>query len=140
MNSSFNCNTIKRKVSRGVFISKGKFLVCKAKDKMNYFLIGGGLEKNETGECAIEREVFEETGKKCNILHRLGVFKNYWTNEEGIFIKETIYSYKIYIFNCDANQILKSNENHIDFFWISLKNINKIDLRPKFLLNVIKEL
>ncbi|NTV90903.1 MAG: NUDIX hydrolase [Clostridiales bacterium] len=39
---------------------------------------GGGMEENETPETAVRREVLEEIGFECNILHEVGTIIDYY--------------------------------------------------------------
>uniref|UniRef100_UPI004055A901 NUDIX domain-containing protein n=1 Tax=Candidatus Electrothrix sp. TaxID=2170559 RepID=UPI004055A901 len=129
---------LKRAVSRGVFIQNKKILLCKAINRENFFLIGGGIKKNETPKMAIEREVIEETGKICSVISKIGTFCNGYRNQDGIYYFEKNFLFLIHIINCQINEKHISKEKHIDFFWKNLDEVGKIDLRPNFLHKVIK--
>ena len=44
--------------------------------------LGGGIEPGEIPEIAIKREVLEELGIECNILHEIGIIIDYNNDEE----------------------------------------------------------
>jgi len=58
---NINCRTA------AFIIKNGKLLFAKNANFPCYYLVGGGIEENETSEEAIVREIFEETGLKLEI-------------------------------------------------------------------------
>lgn len=56
----------------------GKF---KGKRFSYYTTPGGGVEGSETLETAVKREVMEEIGFECNILHEVGVIVDYYCDQ-----------------------------------------------------------
>lgn len=59
----------------GVVMKDGKVLLVKRKEagkKPRWKLPGGTMEIGETEEQAVIREVFEETGITCSVMHKLG--------------------------------------------------------------------
>ena len=56
-----------------------------------YTTPGGGLEENETPEIAVKREVLEEIGYECNILHEVEVIIDYYCDQP----RKTITNYFI---------------------------------------------
>ncbi len=54
--------------------NRQKVLLIKRRDVPVWVLPGGGIEKNESIEDAIIREILEETGYKVNILKKVGEY------------------------------------------------------------------
>ena len=85
-----------------------------------WFTLTGNLEKGETHEEAVKRELKEETG--LNILHLLPLnWGSIYKNRNKLF-KELDY-----ISFVDSNKI-KLSEEHIEYKWLNLEDfIKKID-------------
>lgn len=67
-----------RKASRAVIIRDNKVLLIYETTNDLYTLPGGGLEKWETYERCLKREILEETGYSINILEEKVVIKEYF--------------------------------------------------------------
>ena len=50
-----------------LIIRENKLLFAKNVNHPCYYLVGGGIEENETSEEAVIREIFEETGLKLKV-------------------------------------------------------------------------
>lgn len=61
----------------------GKIAVIKA--RRGYFLPGGGIEKGETPEKAVEREAIEECGNPVQVLNKLGTAIEFLEVEAGAY-------------------------------------------------------
>ena len=59
----------------------GQFLCVEDQDR-NLYLIGGGIEADETPEEALIRESVEETGYKINIVKKIGKAEKHWVSEK----------------------------------------------------------
>lgn len=46
-----------------------------------YTTPGGGAEGSETPEIAVKREIMEEIGYECNILHEVGIIIDYYSDQ-----------------------------------------------------------
>lgn len=57
----------------------GEIAILNKSEKNEYKLIGGGIEKHESLEQALRREVMEETGCEIAILKELGYVEEYQT-------------------------------------------------------------
>lgn len=74
-----------RKASRGIVLDESdQMAVFYKKNKNQYKLPGGGLEKNETFEEAFIREVKEEVGCEVEIIKCLGYTEEYKTKSNYI--------------------------------------------------------
>jgi 8-oxo-dGTP diphosphatase len=108
--------------SIGVIFSEDRknVLLVKRRDVPVWVLPGGGIEKNETSEKAVLREVFEETGFKVKILRKVG--------EYSPINKLTRYTH---LFECQiisGSPLLNKEAKDIKFF--SLKALPKFISPP----------
>lgn len=65
----------------GIVFEGEKVLLVKRRDVPVWVFPGGGIEENESGEQAVIREIFEESGLKVDIVRRVGTYTG------GFFIK-----------------------------------------------------
>lgn len=66
--------------ARGIVIrNDGKIAIFYKRNKNEYKLPGGGIEKQEIPESAFKREVLEETGCKIEIISNMGIIEEYKT-------------------------------------------------------------
>ncbi|MGX7155103.1 NUDIX hydrolase [Enterococcus rivorum] len=123
----------------GIILKDEKMLVITNSKENYYYSIGGRVQMNETMDQAIEREVFEETG--CHILtKRLGIihenfFTSSVTNEK--YHEISMYYYvdlKEKVVECLSINEFGSEESLV---WLPLKELEKFDLRPDFLKNIL---
>lgn len=74
----FNKPYFLRKAARAIVFNDNNEIAFQFASKHKYYkLPGGGLEKGETIEEALEREVLEESGCEINILEEVGVIIEY---------------------------------------------------------------
>jgi len=116
-----------------IFIEKDRVLCidCKYEDGEYFLFPGGGLEAGETMEEAAIREMFEETGLIVKIKKMIYVndwIKDRKTNTRVLNI--------FFLVEKLGGQIIpgeKDGGKIKEIKWIDLKDISKIDLRPKYL-------
>ncbi len=113
-------------ISRAVIIENEKILVCKDKERPNYFLPGGHVEVGEFSDDALIREMEEELSLKINSPSLIGIIENFY-KARGIKHQEINL---IYSANCNDLK-LESNEEHIDFFLFSKEQFKEKDVRPR---------
>lgn len=70
--------------------NENQVLLIKRRDVPVWVLPGGGIEEGESGEEAIVREVWEETGLKADVVRLVGTYSG------GFFIKP------VYLYECRA--------------------------------------
>lgn len=92
-----------------------------------FALVGGGVDEGETPIQAIEREIREETGLEINNFTEKFVLQRNEDSVEHVFITK---------YNGDGNDV-QINEEHNDFGWFNLKEIEELDAVPN-LLDYIK--
>lgn len=76
-----------------VFINENKVLLQKRRDVPVWFLPGGGIDKGESPEKAVVREIYEETGIKSKVIRQVAEYsfksgkKNYFFECEQIGVR-----------------------------------------------------
>lgn len=100
----------------GVVIDKGKILLGKRKDLKIWGLPGGRVEKDETVEEALIREVEEETGIKVDEF-RLS----------GIYLRTRWKKNLVFVFRCNKfSGDLRKSEETTEVKWFGLGEVNKV--------------
>lgn len=120
-------------IVRVLIKNKNKVLLCKNLEKGHYYLPGGHIENNEDLISALKREFLEETGLHLRKIKFLGILENFFS-ENNKKIHEINFIFKGEI---DKKEV-KSKENYIEFFWIDIKNLNKIKILPHRIKKFIK--
>jgi putative intracellular protease/amidase/ADP-ribose pyrophosphatase YjhB (NUDIX family) len=110
---------------------KGQFLLFRAvdnsKNEVFYRPVGGGIEFQETGREAVEREILEELGLKLIVGDQVNVFENIFTYEghkghEIIFLFEARFEDQN-VYNKNELDIVESGKVIGKAVWRSLKEI-----------------
>ena len=121
-------------IVRAIIVKDGKILLCKnIKGGGYYFLPGGHIENGESPEVALERELVEEIDRKTNKTKRIAEIKNTY-NENNETIVETFY---ICLTALSDYENIKSKEDHLEFDWVPIDDLEEVDFKPK---HVIKEI
>lgn len=120
-------------LARALIKNRNKVLLCKNLKKGHYFLPGGHIEFDENVRDALKREFYEETGLSLKISKFLGILENSFLEEKRIVHEIN------FIFTCKINKnTVKSKESRIAFFWVDLKDLDKIKLLPDQIKKFIK--
>jgi 8-oxo-dGTP pyrophosphatase MutT (NUDIX family) len=121
-----NSNITFRHAVRAVIISKDRILMAHLKKNNEYKFPGGGREKNETTEDAIQREVLEEVGYKVDKINgKIGEVTEYDEAKEGgnnIFKMISEY-YSVEVNETPEGQNLEEYEKELSFkpCWIEIE-------------------
>lgn len=113
-------------VAIAVLIYQNQFLICERKNKFEgYFEFPGGkIEKNESGEEAIKRELLEELNLS---ISQLKYFKSYQN-----IIQDVIYNLEVYYVFIDTDQITSNVHKSIHFIYahelFRFKTFNNVNL------------
>ncbi len=101
----------------------GKILVLKRSAEDDHLpdmweTVGGGMDREETPQKALQREIFEETGLVVHIGSPFNVFT---------FVKDTG-EFKVgitFLCDCSNDTVILSNE-HSDFRWIEARDFSRL--------------
>jgi 8-oxo-dGTP diphosphatase len=110
---------------KGLLSRNGKFLVLKTAIGSKYELPGGTIELGESPKEAFEREMEEELGFK-NV--KMGKFLNIWSfvfDDQGVSYHITKLDFEIFSNETD----IRLSPEHTDYKWISLDEIDSLDMR-----------
>jgi 8-oxo-dGTP diphosphatase len=121
-------------IARGIIVKNEKILLCKVKTKPHWFFPGGHLEKGETIDAALQRELLEETGEEISEIQFIGINENTFSDKFGEHQEVNV------VFRADINaEEVAAEEEHLEFQWAELKDLKNILVKPEGLrLAVLK--
>lgn len=129
----------------GIIIKNNKVLFVDMDDSGLLCLPGGYVELGETTEEACIRELEEEVGKRFKIDKYCGVIENFFRNKYNKNIHEISFYYTLIpLQKLDTSSFTlmendKGNIIKLDFKWIDINEIEKFDIRPDFLKEILKK-
>ena len=94
-----------------------------------YFIVGGGIEINESSEEAAKREIFEEIGIKIEEIRLKAIIER--------FFEEKNKNYHGIEFFYEAKKIEKINL-HENFYTLKINEMEKMNIKPKIICDIIK--
>lgn len=117
----------KEKIMRGVaavIFDRNKdysFLILKKKGAwIGWQFVQGAIDKGETPEQAVIREVQEETGlKTISIAKKLSYKKDYWFKWEGEKVHKFL---EFFLVKADRSEKVTTSEEHSEYKWCSYKD------------------
>ena len=127
----------------GIIIHNNKVLVHKDLNEGHICLPGGRVILGEDSECSIKREMEEEIGKEIEIEKYLTTIENFF-DMDGQKCHEIMFVYKIEFKNEEDKKIehtLKNIEgkDYLCYEWIDISRIEKYNIQPKCLKELLKE-
>ena len=120
-------------IVRAYIESDGKVLLCKNKEKENWYFPGGHIEFGESATDALVREVREELGAVATITQFLGASENVFgegknrTQEINLVFAATF----------DLDEDLKSLEPHLEFGWFAPEEVGDMLIYPTTLRDAL---
>lgn len=110
----------------GIIIKNKKVLYLRKKNFYFFILPGGKIEKGETLEEALKREIMEELSSRIKIKEKLGIIKAK-TFDKSLNKLENI---QMVLYRITLLDKIKLSSEIIDKAWVSYKNIHKFLLTP----------
>lgn len=126
-------------LARGIVIKNDKLLVVHAIGHKNTFLPGGHIEFGESAPEALKREIEEEMGLNCYIEGYLGLVEHKWQKNEKLHC-EINQAFKVKAPELDITKNPESHEPHIEFYWVSVHELDKHNLQPYPFRTLIQQL
>lgn len=140
-------NDIKFKVRvSGIIIINNKLLVDKY-NETKYCLPGGYVELGETTEEGLIREIKEEVNIDVNIDSFMGIIENFFYGRNNEYTQALDFYYKvspkdINDINLNDYEYIENDKGFIikhEFKWIDINELDKFNLVPDNLIDIIKE-
>jgi 8-oxo-dGTP diphosphatase len=107
-----------------------------------YYLPGGHVKWQESAPKALAREMQEEMGQQVDVGPFLGVIDHAWRFDGD---EVCCHTHEInLVFRCHSTflkppVVPKQREAHVAFAWISLQDIDAVDVRPACLKGLLKD-
>lgn len=95
------------------------------------------MEVGESVPVALEREIAEEAGRKCEIREYLGAIENAWM-EDGVRQWEITHFFNVEIAEVEAHPDIIPAEEGFDLTWITSDEFEKMNLLPVPLRDLMK--
>lgn len=126
----------------GVFMHNDKVLIHNNVNSDHCCLPGGRIEIGENSQEAIKREIKEEMGKDIEIIDYIATIENFFEMKNKKY-HEIFFLYKVEFANKEdqkINHIIYNAEGkqYLQYEWIDLKDIEKYNLLPKCLKEILK--
>ncbi|WP_129690569.1 NUDIX hydrolase [Gottfriedia acidiceleris] len=126
----------------GIWIENGHVLIHRLASDTIWSLPGGRIKINEESHLSLKREFNEELGIEVEINQMMWTVENFFSYK-GNDIHEVGLYYKIKSENKLSNSMNElfygKEDNRLIFKWVSLENLEEIELYPEFLRKKLKE-
>jgi ADP-ribose pyrophosphatase YjhB (NUDIX family) len=115
-------------------IKNNKLLFCKNANSPYYYLVGGGIEKNETSEEAVTREILEETGLKLE-TDKLVIIQERFIEADKQKFHEIRFFYSVknsVEINIEDGTFTDQGKDET-LHWFPIDKLNEYSIVPEFL-------
>jgi ADP-ribose pyrophosphatase YjhB (NUDIX family) len=119
-------------VARAVIIRAGRLLLVQELATGYWFFPGGHVEDGESPRDAVVRELREEIDVGATVVEALGEVRNDFA-QDGVEYHEVDH---VYVVEIDATDPV-SQEPHLAFGWHRLVDLDRVDIRPRVLVDLV---
>jgi len=123
-------------IARGVFIDRGKMLLCRNRKASNVYLPGGHIEPCESAKKALCREIKEELGRVAKVGRFLGAAENSFM-QKGKLHCEMNLVFEMKVKGLSAGKTARSCEDYIEFIWVPMDQFKNSGMMPGFLRRIL---
>lgn len=123
-------------------IHENKILLHKNANSDHYAIIGGRVEIGEDSESTVIREIKEEIGKDIKITGYIATIENFFEMKEKEY-HEILFIHKAEFIDEEDKKIVTTLKNmegkdYLQYEWIDLAKIDKVNLLPANLKDILK--
>ncbi len=128
----------------GIIKSNDKYLINDCDNSGFYSFPGGHVHIGENTDCAVIREVNEETNFDTEIVKLLAIEQLFFSREDGKPFHEICYYYLLSTKNFINTKDFKNEEmdngvlRHHSFLWRNLQELKTLDVRPKNIIDILE--
>jgi 8-oxo-dGTP diphosphatase len=123
---------------RALICRDGEILVARPKGKSHTSLPGGHVENSESMITALRREMTEECDRRIENEHYLGAVEQSWV-EDDIQQWEIVHYFSAEIPGLTTDTNIISQEDKLEFFWITPENFEKENFLPLSIRGLIAD-
>jgi 8-oxo-dGTP pyrophosphatase MutT (NUDIX family) len=116
-------------IARAVILDKNRILLARQKGMSNTFLPGGHIETGESAVTALQREIREELGLSLKVESFLGCVEAGWEDEKRHNFEVNLI-FRAGLQNQNSDISPESCEEHLEFLWSAVDDLDKNNLRP----------
>lgn len=116
-------------LARGVCISGGNILLCRAVGSKRSYLPGGHIDPGEAASEALTREIKEELGLESAAGGFLGSAEHFFISKQGP-VYELNFVFHLSIPAISSAKAPQSAESYIEFFWQPLTGLADAGFEP----------
>ena len=125
-------------LARAVITSADYVMVAHCIGMDNTFLPGGHVEFHEGITTSLEREIQEELGLDSQVEQYLGLVETDF-NLLDVYHQEINHLFAVSIPNLNHTHNPTSKEEHLEFYWVHVNELEKHNLQPYHVRTIIKD-